>query len=113
MKCTRSSANVQDDRKQTREEKVIEAYRCRIGNRQLLAIRAHCVECFGGQPQAIADCPSQSCALWPWRMGTGNPGALEWRAADPSKNELRGFWTAKTQPIASGDHDSSPLGVDE
>ena len=87
----------------TPEEKIIERYKARIGNRQLLAIRAHCVECFGGQPQVVADCPSRSCALWPWRMGKGNPDALEWREARADLNEKRGNWTAKTQSIALGD----------
>jgi hypothetical protein len=84
----------------TSEEVIIERYKTRIGNRQLLAIRAHCVECFGGQPQAVAGCPSRSCALWPWRMGTGNPAGLEWHEANSQLNEKRGFWAAKTQSIA-------------
>ena len=87
----------------TREEQIIERYKSRIGNRQLLAIRAHCVECFGGQPLAVADCPSRSCALWPWRMGTGNPDGMEWRDARPHLGERRGIWTAKTQSIAADD----------
>lgn len=87
----------------TPEEKIIERYKARIGNRQLLAIRAHCVECFGGQPQSVADCPSRSCALWPWRMGTGNPADLGWREARPDQNEKRGIWAAKTQSIAVSD----------
>lgn len=87
----------------TPEERIIERYKTRIGNQQLLAIRAHCVECFGGQPQAVADCPSRSCALWPFRMGKGNPKKLEWRTTQGHSGEVRGTWTAETQPIALGD----------
>jgi hypothetical protein len=86
------------------EEKIIERYKARIGNRQLFAVRAHCVECFGGQPQAVADCPSHSCALWPWRMGKGNPNELEWKEARGHLGEVRGTWTAETQSIAPETH---------
>lgn len=92
----------------THEKLMIERYKARIGNRQLLAIRAHCVECFGGQPQSVAECPSQSCALWPWRMGKENPGELIWRGPRPHLNEVRGAWTAKTHSIALCDCAHSP-----
>lgn len=82
------------------EEKIIERYKTRIGNRQLLAIRAFCVECFGGQVQAVTDCPSRSCALWPWRFGKGNPDELEWKGARCHLGEVRGIWAAKSQPMA-------------
>jgi len=34
----------------------------------LKAIRAYCLWCAGGS-QAVAECPSSPCALWPFRFG--------------------------------------------
>lgn len=84
----------------TEEERIIERYKARIGNRQLLAIRAHCVECFGGQVNAIADCTSKSCALYPFRMGKQNPDELVWALPQQGAEPFRGFWTRETQSIA-------------
>jgi hypothetical protein len=41
------------------------------------SIRAKCVKCMGGAPSLVKGCPSTTCLLWPFRMGT-NPvrGAL-------------------------------------
>lgn len=50
------------------EEETIARYKKRIRN-PLTAIRAHCVECFGGAVRDVTDCPSTDCALWPFRMG--------------------------------------------
>lgn len=33
------------------------------------AIRAHCLNCCGGSPKAVAECPSAQCALFAFRMG--------------------------------------------
>ena len=33
------------------------------------AIRAHCIECCGGQWKEVRLCPAQNCALHPFRMG--------------------------------------------
>lgn len=33
------------------------------------AIRAHCLECCGGSPKLVTDCPSADCALFPFRSG--------------------------------------------
>ena len=33
------------------------------------AIRAHCVECSGGQRAEVRFCTIQNCPLWPYRMG--------------------------------------------
>jgi len=35
----------------------------------LAAIRAHCIECFGGQRAEVEHCPSQNCNLYPYRQG--------------------------------------------
>ena len=45
-------------------------YRNRIRNRNT-AIRATCVLCIGG-PKKVRACPSVTCSLWPFRMGS-NP----------------------------------------
>jgi hypothetical protein len=85
----------------TPEERIVERYKVRAGsNRPLLSIRAMCVECFGGQPYGVADCPSRSCALWPFRMGKGNSGGWRWREARPDLGEHRGIWERQTQSIA-------------
>jgi len=55
----------------TDEERIIQRYKDRIKN-PLTGIRAMCVECMGGQPQMVNKCPSTSCALYPFRMGS-NP----------------------------------------
>lgn len=47
---------------------VIAKYKKKIKN-PMTAIRAHCVECMGGQVKSVADCTSPGCALYPFRMG--------------------------------------------
>ena len=50
------------------EMRIIARYKARISN-PLTAIRAFCVECMGGAPQSVSDCPSKTCSLWNVRMG--------------------------------------------
>jgi len=38
----------------------------------LQAIRAHCLDCSGGQSNEVAHCAAVECPSWPFRMGT-NP----------------------------------------
>lgn len=33
------------------------------------AIRAHCIECSGGQKKEVRECPIENCSLFPYRMG--------------------------------------------
>ena len=33
------------------------------------SIRTKCLDCCCGSPQEVRLCPSQNCALWPYRMG--------------------------------------------
>lgn len=40
----------------------------------LKAVRAKCVQCQGGMVKQIAQCPSTTCALHPFRMGTNPNG---------------------------------------
>lgn len=35
----------------------------------LKAIRAKCLDCMCDQPMEVRLCPSESCPLWPYRMG--------------------------------------------
>lgn len=35
----------------------------------LQAIRAKCLDCTGGDPGEVKDCPCQDCSLYPFRMG--------------------------------------------
>ena len=35
----------------------------------LRAIRKQCVQCMGGSPRLVADCPGRDCPLYPYRMG--------------------------------------------
>ena len=39
------------------------------------AIRAQCVECFGGALYEVKDCSSPKCSLFPYRMGKADIGA--------------------------------------
>lgn len=50
---------------------VIKRYEDRVKN-PLTAIRARCIQCCCGQPKEVLLCPSVTCALHPFRMGT-NP----------------------------------------
>jgi hypothetical protein len=50
------------------ETRIIASYKEKISN-PLTAIRAMCVECMGGAPRLVAECPSNNCALHPFRMG--------------------------------------------
>jgi hypothetical protein len=38
------------------------------------AIRKTCLLCQGGSRKFVAECPDQSCPLYPYRMGTRPPG---------------------------------------
>ena len=38
----------------------------------LKAIRRHCINCSGGSPRAVEECPCSECALFSFRMGV-NP----------------------------------------
>lgn len=35
----------------------------------LKAIRAHCIECSGGEKKEVRECPIVRCTLYPYRMG--------------------------------------------
>ena len=35
----------------------------------LKAIRAKCLDCCCGQAMEVRRCPSESCVLWPYRLG--------------------------------------------
>lgn len=35
----------------------------------LRAMRAKCLDCSGGELKQVRECPIQTCALWPYRMG--------------------------------------------
>lgn len=63
------------------------------------AIRAHCLECCGGSPSAVADCPSAECALFAFRMGR-NPHRAP--ASEKQKSRARENLRPKT---AGGDID--------
>ncbi len=43
------------------------------------AIKAHCRECYGfcaHVAQEVRDCPSELCALWPFRTGKAHSGRI-------------------------------------
>lgn len=46
--------------------------------RPMKAIRAKCLDCSCGNPREVERCHIQTCALWPYRMGT-KPEILERR----------------------------------
>ena len=71
-------------------EAVEAKYQRRIKNRAT-AIRAYCVSCQGGSTVDVRLCPSVTCPLHPFRMGT-----------DP----LRGFDIPKADPIVIEDDEA-------
>lgn len=52
------------------------------------AIRAKCVECFGGEVRQVANCSSPKCPLYPFRFGK-NPYTNRRELTDDEKNALR------------------------
>ena len=43
-----------------------------MANTPLSAIKAFCIDCMGDQPRLVKECTTQSCPLWPYRLGKGN-----------------------------------------
>jgi hypothetical protein len=72
-------------------------YQGRIKNRAT-GIRAYCVQCQGGDTSGVRSCPSITCPLHPFRMGT-----------DP----LRGFDIPKAAPIEVPDEDGEDAALFE
>lgn len=35
------------------------------------AIRAHCIECVGGELSEVRSCTGRDCPLYPWRLPSG------------------------------------------
>lgn len=68
----------------TDEERIVQRYKDKIRNPQT-AIRAHCVECMGGQPYYVKDCTCPKCALFPFKLGK-NPF---WKTSDTSGQNLK------------------------
>lgn len=52
----------------TAEYRIIQKYKDRIRNPGT-AIRAHCIQCYGGMIAEVSRCPAESCPLWLFRMG--------------------------------------------
>jgi hypothetical protein len=50
------------------EARIIQKYKDRVKN-PISAIRAHCVECMGGQVHEVQRCTAPQCSLYPFRMG--------------------------------------------
>lgn len=40
-----------------------------LNMKQLKAIRERCLDCSGGVPKDVRECPRHSCNLYPFRMG--------------------------------------------
>ena len=54
------------------------------------AIREKCLDCCAGQVVEVAKCPTQRCALWPFRMGKNPYRAKVTRElTDAQRDELR------------------------
>lgn len=64
------------------DDPIEKQYRARIKSPQT-AIRAMCVVCMGGQPQAVAGCSKCNCPLFPFRMGK-NPFHKKSKAQEQS-----------------------------
>lgn len=52
------------------------------------AIRKHCIECSGWNPNEVAECPRTICYLWPFRFGK-NPYRTKREYTEEQKEELR------------------------
>jgi len=55
------------------EDGKIRQYKDRMDHSPKKAIRAHCVECMGGNAHDIPGCSSPKCALYLFRMGAKRP----------------------------------------
>ncbi|HJA79435.1 MAG TPA: hypothetical protein H9784_07720 [Candidatus Desulfovibrio intestinavium] len=56
----------------------------------IACIRHFCLECQGGSPKGVRECPDTACPLWPWRMAAAQPGAEAlWRGPDAARRALR------------------------
>lgn len=71
------------------------------------AIRRKCVDCMGGSIEAIRDCMSTNCALWPFRMGRNPfraaPTEAQMESARANADRLRSLprrAADKTSPAA-------------
>jgi len=61
-----------DDRT-AQERETIYKYKMRMDRGSLKAVRAHCVECMGGNYHDVSGCTAKQCALWLFRMGVTRP----------------------------------------
>lgn len=48
-------------------------YKLRMNTQYRTAVRAHCVECMGGNFREVPDCTNKQCALYLFRNGTVRP----------------------------------------
>jgi len=59
------------------------------GHTRKLAIHAFCFECAGGSTKDVKDCPSKTCTLYPFRLGSDSGKA--------NKNESQRILYARKQ----------------
>ncbi len=53
------------------------------------AIKRFCLECMCFVPQAVADCTSLNCPLYPFRLGDAHSMSAEQRKSISESNKLR------------------------
>lgn len=63
------------------------------GKGTLKAIRKNCVECQGGNFQAVEECPTLTCPLYVFRMGVSN----QKRTGLPRANNLQNYLKSKVK----------------
>lgn len=60
------------------EKVIVTGHKCQLfemrlsGRGKLNPIRKNCIECMGGNREAVADCQTETCPLHPFRMGLGS-----------------------------------------
>ena len=61
----------------------------RLGKRTPVRVfRAFCIDCMGGQPRLVKDCPATTCEVFPYRMGK-NPAKKGQGASKESMKRVR------------------------
>lgn len=80
----------------TQQDKAIASYKKKIKS-PLSGIRAFCVECMGGYVGLVNQCPSENCALHPFRMGKNTLHARHGQANPEAAKRMKSISQSKTK----------------
>ena len=74
----------------------------RMGRRiPIRVFRAFCIDCMGGQPGLVKDCPATTCEVFPYRMGK-NPAKQGQGASRESMQRVRESRKTAPESISTG-----------